>query len=107
MLAVPAPVTGDERRHYYPLPDRALLDLGADLDDLTHELVPEDVAFAHPRQVTVDEMQIRPAGRGEPDSDDHVVGIDDGRVVDRLDREVVDPVPAQCPHIRTVRSGCR
>src|SRR4051795_4294308 len=50
--------------------------------------------------VAVEEVQIRAAGRREPDLEDRVVGVDDRGVVDGLRADVVDPVPADRAHRR-------
>ena len=71
---------------------------GPDLDDLAHVLVPDDVALAHGRDVAAEQMQIRPARGRQPDLEDRVVWIDDLRVRDRLDLQVVDAHPAERPH---------
>ena len=65
----------------------------ADLDHLTHELVAEDVALAHRREIAVVEVQVGAADGGRGDADDRVAGVHDGRVRDGddLDAVLADP----------------
>jgi hypothetical protein len=60
--------------------------------------VAEDVALAHARQISVDEVQIRSAGRGQSNLNDHVVRVDQAGIIDRLDGQIVNAVPTQCAH---------
>ena len=94
VLAVPALAADDERRHDHPVALLHLLHLGADLLDHAHELVADDVAGLHGRDVAVDEVQVRAAGRRHGHPQDGVVRVDDLGVLDGLDAQVVDAVPA-------------
>jgi hypothetical protein len=62
VIAVPAGPAPYEGRDDDPVTNGVLRRLGADLDDLAHVLVADDVALAHRRDVAVDEMQVRAAG---------------------------------------------
>ena len=94
MLAVPALAADDEGRHDDAVALLDLLHLGPDLLDHAHELVADDVAGLHGRDVAVDEVQVRAAGRGHRHAQDGVVRVDDLGVLDRFDAQVVDAVPA-------------
>ena len=59
----------------------------ADLDDLAHELVAEDVALLHGRDVAVVDVQIGSADGGRGDLDDGVARIEDLRDRERFRRE--------------------
>src|SRR4051812_28431457 len=85
VVAIQASVATDEGWHHDAIPDADVGDLVADLENFTHELVAEDVTLAHAGQISVDEVQIRSAGRGESNLNDHVVRVDEARIIDRLD----------------------
>ena len=82
------------------------VDFGADLDHLAHELVAEDVARLHRRDVAVVEVQVRAADRGRGDLDDRVARIDDLGIVDRVDADVVLAVPGERAHQAISSSSC-
>ena len=107
VLAVPALAADDERRDDHAVALLDLLHLGAGLDHLAHELVADDVAGLHRRQVAVDEVQVRAAGRRQRHLQDGVVGVDDRRVGDGPDSQVVHAVPVECSHRDVLLSGCR
>ena len=70
----------------------------ADLDDLAHRLVAEDVARLHGRQVHVVQVQVRAADAGGRDLDDHVRRVLDLRVRDGVAPDVGLAVPAERFH---------
>ena len=72
--------------------------LGADLDDLAHELVAEHVALAHRRDEAVVEVQVRPADRGGRDPHDRVARVQDVRVGHLVYLDVMLVVPAVRSH---------
>ena len=98
VLAVPAVAAGDRERHDDAIADLQVRDAAADLDDLAHELVPEDVALLHRRDVAVVEMQIRPADRRRGDLHDRVTVVEDLGVGDVLDLDRVAARPDGRPH---------
>jgi hypothetical protein len=79
--------------------------LSADLDDLAHELVAENVAGLQSRDEAVEQVQIRSADRRRRDADDRVTGIQDLRIRHALDSDVVRAVPYNGFHRRWPR-GC-
>jgi hypothetical protein len=72
--------------------------LGADLDHFAHELMAEDVAGLHRRNVAVVEVEVRAADRSRGDLDDRIARIEDLGIVDRIDADVVLSVPGQRAH---------
>ena len=72
--------------------------VAADLDDLAHELVAEDVAAPHRRDEAVEQVQVGAADRGERDLDDRVARVQDLGIGHLLDAHIVRSVPAQCFH---------
>ncbi len=72
----------------------------ADLDDDSHRLMAEHVAFLHLHHVTVVKMQIRPADRGGGDFDDRVRRFLNHRIGNRINADVRFAVPAECSHFR-------
>src|SRR5919202_1139274 len=86
----------DRERDDDPVPDPQLrrVDVGPDLDDLAHEIVAHDVAVLHRRDVPVQQVQVRPADGGRGDPDDRVAPVEDPRVGDVADLDLVAPCPA-------------
>src|SRR5918998_5284246 len=95
---MPAVAARDRERHDDPVTDLEILHAAADLDDLAHELVPEDVALLHRRHEAVVEVQVRTADGRRRDSDDRVVTVQDLRVRDVLDLDVAGAHPAHSLH---------
>ena len=58
-----------------------ILNRAADLDDLTHIFVAEDIALLHGRNVAIIQMQIGAADRRCRDLDDGITGL---RILDRV-----------------------
>src|SRR5207249_11499783 len=84
---------GDREGDYDPVAGLDALHPRARLDDLAHELVPEDVAALHGRHEAVVQMEIGAADRGGCDPDDRVPRVEDlgiGDVLD-LDRPLAFP----------------
>jgi hypothetical protein len=106
LTAVPALPAGDEGVDHHPLADLAVAHALADLDDLAHELVAQDVAGPHERDVAADQVQVGAAAGGLADLDDDVVVVEQLRVGDRLDGDLVDAGPGGGPH-RVLRSLAR
>lgn len=98
MLAVPALSANDERGDddAVALPDA--LDRRADFLDHAHELMADHIAGLHARDIAVDEVQVRAAGRRQADAQDGVMGIHDLGVLHRADPQVVHAVPVKCSH---------
>jgi hypothetical protein len=89
---------GDRERHHHPVALGQVADPTAELDDLAHELVAQDVAGAHRRDQAVPEMQVGAAdGRGRH-ADDGISRIEDLGVRDVLDAHVARAVPANRAH---------
>src|SRR5262249_5596098 len=68
--------------------DLQVLDRAAELHDLAHELVAEDVAALHRRHEAVVEVEIRAADRRRGDPHDRVARVEDPRVRDLLDADL-------------------
>ena len=100
VLAGPAVAAGDRERHDDAVADLQVADAPADLDDLAHELVAEDVALLHRRDVAVVEVQVRAADRRRGDLHDRVAVVEDLRVRDVLDLDRVAARPDVGPHRR-------
>src|SRR3954451_8139958 len=98
VLTRPAVAARDRERHDDAVADGEVADALADLDDLAHELVPEDVAALHGRDVAVVEMQVRAADRRRGDADDRVAVVEDLGVGDVLDLHGVAARPDRGPH---------
>jgi hypothetical protein len=79
-----------------------LLHRAADFDDDAHRLVAEDVSRFHRGLVAIEEVEIGAANGGRSNLYDGlydgVSRIDDGRVIDRVDANVVYAVPDECLH---------
>jgi hypothetical protein len=58
---------GDVEGYHDAVAGRDVLDIGADLLDYAHRLVPDDVSLAHQRRELGVEVQIRAADRGRGD----------------------------------------
>jgi hypothetical protein len=86
--------------------DRQVVDPLSDLDDLPHELVPEDVALRHRRHVAVVEMQVRAADRRGGDPNDRVAIVEQHRVRNLLDLDGVASRPADRAHQDPFPTGC-
>jgi hypothetical protein len=72
--------------------------LGADLDNLAHELVAKHVALAHERDVAAEQVQVRAAGDGAADLHDDVPPVADLRLRHVPQADLVHALPAQRPH---------
>ena len=99
-LAEIAVAARDRERHDDAIADLQVLHRGSDFDDLAHELVAEDVAFGHRRDATVVQMQIGSADGGGLDPHDRIARIEDLRIGNALDANVVLAVPAGRSHVR-------
>src|SRR5436305_1375184 len=98
MLAVPAVAAGDGEGDDDTVSRLQVLDLAADLHDLAHELVAEDVPLLHGGDVAVVKVEVRAADRRRGDAHDGVAGVEDLGIRDGLDPDVVLAVPADCSH---------
>ena len=78
-----------------------------DLDDLAHELMAENVALFHRRDVAAVDVQVRAADGGRGDFDDGVAWIQDRRIGNGLDADVFLAVIADRFHrgLLQTRSG--
>src|SRR5690606_4741299 len=93
-----ARATGDRERHDDAVADLEVLHLATDLDDFAHELVPEDVALLERRDVAVVEVEVRSTDRGARDLHDGIAGIEDLRIGDPLDVDLLRSVPTKGFH---------
>jgi hypothetical protein len=101
VLAIPTLSAADERRNDNAI---ALLDLAhlwPCLDDLAHEFVADDIAFPHGRDVPVNEVQVGATCRRGSNFQDHVMGIDDGRIRDCFYLEFINSIPAERSHMNS------
>src|SRR5262245_29775870 len=93
-----APAAGDGKGDDNAVAGPEVLDGGADLDDLPHELVAEDVSMLHSRDEAVVQVQVGAANGGRRDANDGVARVDD---VGFRDVVYLDPplaLPANCLH---------
>ena len=88
-------------------PGFRLRDLVADLDDLSHEFVAQDVALLHGRDVAVIKMQVGTADPGQGDLHDGVLGIAYLRIGDVIHPDIMLAMPAYCLHIPSFRAASR
>ena len=79
-------------------PTLQILDSAADLDDLTHIFVAEDIAWLHGRNVAIIQMQIGAADRRCRDLDDGITRVEDFWIGHRGDPHIVLAVPAEGFH---------
>jgi hypothetical protein len=98
VLAEPAAPARDAEGHDDLVADGEVLHVGAQLHHLAHELVAEDVALLHGGDEAVVEMEVRAADRRRGDLQDRVPGVEDFRVRDVFDRDLVHAVPADRFH---------
>jgi hypothetical protein len=98
LLAEEAAAARDRKRHDDAVAHLQLRVLVADLDDLAHEFVSENIASLHRRNVAVEQMEIRSADGGRCDPHDRVAWIENLRIGNPLDADVVGGVPDQCFH---------
>lgn len=95
LLAEPALAAADREGHDDPVADPEIGDLRAELDDLAHVLMAEDVAALHRRLIAVEKMQIRATDGAGGDPDHGIAGVLDRRIGDGVDANVALPVPAE------------
>ncbi len=89
----------DGERHDDPVADLEPLHLGADLDDLAHRLVPEDLSLLHERaEVAIVEVQVRAADGSARDLDDQVLRVFELGLGNVLDPDVLRPMPHDRSH---------
>ena len=75
----------------------------ADLDDLAHRLVAEDVAGQHGGDEVVEEVKVGAADRAARHLDDRIAGILDLRIRHRVVTDVLLAVPDQGFHANLLR----
>ena len=100
-LAEEAFAAGDGERHDDPVADLELLVLRADLDDLAHGLVAEDVAALHLRDDAVEDVQVGAADGAGRHLDDGVARMLDFGIRHALAAHVALAVPDQSFHALT------
>ena len=98
LVAHPARTAGDVEGDDDAVADRHLGDLGADLLDDAHRLVPDDVAGLHERGQRLVQVQVRAAESGRGDANDDVRRFLDARIGDLGDLHVVNALPSHCLH---------
>ena len=83
------------KRHHHPVADLhfALVDVRADLFDDAHRLVAEHVAGLHERNKPVHEVEVGTADAGRGNFNDSVPAVEDLRVGDPFDRNLVGGAP--------------
>src|SRR4051794_25982027 len=97
--ALPA---GNRKRNYHPIADLEGLVLCTDLDDFTHRLMAQDIAFLHRRNDAIEDVQIGTTNGAGRDLDYGVASILDLWVWHALASDVVLAVPSQGLHARSV-----
>src|SRR5882757_6624455 len=92
-LAEKATPASDGKGIYDTVTHLQIFNAGTELNDLSHELVAEDIALHHGGNVTVIDMQIRAAdGRGA-DTNDCIARIENLRIWHIFDPQVCRAVP--------------
>src|SRR3546814_8112373 len=66
--------------------------------NFAHEFMAQYVPRLHRRDIAVIEMEVRPADRRGGDADDGVAGIDDFRIVDGIDPDVMLAMQCESAH---------
>ena len=99
----------DVERDHHPVARFEVVDLGADLLDDAHRLVPEDVALVDERAEHLVEMQIGSAEPRGRDLDDRVGRLLEPRVGYFVDAHVAPSMPSNCLHFAITPSwvACR
>ena len=98
LLAEPAPAAGDAEGDDDAVADLEVVDVGAELDDLAHELVPEDVVLLHRRDVAVVQVQVAPADGGARHAQDRVAAVEDLGIGHVFDAHILLAHPADGLH---------
>ncbi len=80
---------------------------GADFDDFAHKFMADNVARAHAGNIAVVEMKIGAADGGRGNAEDRIARIDDFGIGNRLDADLVAPLPGDCSHDSVLRYGVR
>jgi hypothetical protein len=106
VLAEPAAAARDREGNDDAIAGLEVRHLGADLDDFAHELVSEDVAAHHGGDVTVVEMEIGSADRGQRHAHDRVVRIENLRLRHVDDAHLGSAPPTDGFHAIFLPEGC-
>jgi hypothetical protein len=93
-----AGATGDRKGHDYSVAHRQISDPGTNLDDVSHELMTQDVALLHGRYVAVVEVQIRATDSSRGDLDNGIALIQDHRIRNVSDLDGITPHPTSGTH---------
>src|SRR5262249_3619993 len=101
LTAKPALAASDGEGDHDAVALAKLAHLRADLDDLAHEFVAEDIPLLHGRNVAVVEMQIGAADGGRRDPQDRIARVENLGVRDPVDLNVSLAFPAHCSHDRS------
>src|SRR5690606_2301665 len=98
LLAVPAAAARDERAHDHAVTGAVARDGRAHLADLAHELVAQHVACLHERDVAAEQVQDGALRYRQPHLHDHVLVVEQARVLDPPGLDLVHAGPAQGLH---------
>src|SRR5688572_9198751 len=79
--------------------------LRADLHDLTHELMSQDIPFFEGRNVAVEEMNVRATDGGGRDLHDAVARVEDLRIINGLHLDLFLSHPDESLHFLPFRCG--
>src|ERR1700712_3283922 len=93
--------------HYDAVADLQRFVFRADLDDLAHGFVAEDVALFHRGHDAVEQMQVRTADGAGSDLDDGIAPVLDPGIRHRIASNVVLAVPGQRFHPKSPCLLCR
>src|SRR3954454_2438470 len=97
-FTIHAVAAGDRERHHHAVADLQLLHIAADLDNLAHEFMAQDVTLFHRRDEAVIQVQVGPADRRGGDPDDRVVRVQDLGIGHLLYPDIVLAHPASGSH---------
>src|SRR5690349_6088566 len=100
----------DRKRHHHAIADLEIRYFASDLNDLTHELVTENVAALHRRNEAVVHVQVRSANRRRRDLHDRVALVQYLRLGHVFNAETRLAIPTICFHYispPSTRSRCR
>ena len=105
LLAEVAAAAGNRERHDDAIADFEVAVLATDLDDLAHELVAEDVALLHRRDIAAVDVEIGSTDRGCSDFHDRVARVQQLGIRDVLDADIFFAVVADGFHRRSFVAG--
>jgi hypothetical protein len=98
LLAKPAMATTDRERDNDTVADFQVCNFRAELYDLTHVFMAEDISLLHGRLVAVQEVQVRAADCARRYLEDCIAGMLDPGIRDGVHANVALTMPTECAH---------